>query len=482
MGFFTMKFKFALIFSIALCTFNYVSAQQVPWTVTIDAEQKFQEMDGFGASFTESSAELFMRHMTPTQRHENLLRLFDPKQGAGLSFLRQPMGSSDFRLSDYTYDDMPLGEEDFAMQHFSIGKDRATILPVLKEALAINPDIRIMASPWTMPAWMKKPLQADKPELQNRGPHLFGGIMRDEAAVYEAAGLYFARFIKAYAAEGVPIFAVTLQNEPAHQSADYPSMGLPDNQAAKLAIAVGKAFERESIKTRIIVWDHNWDVPDYAINVLKNAEAKQYVDGSAFHCYAGNIEAQAKVHEAFPDKNIYFTECSGGAWAPDFGGNLLWDTKTLVIGATRNWAKTVAKWNMALDENFGPKISGGCGNCRGVVTVNSKSGDLELNPEFYALGHAAKWLQPGARHIASDDANSVAFQNRDGSNVVIVVNEKGDAQPLALRWNDKTVRVTMTARSVATFVWNKDGQKIQWWVTTGDRSQLFRAQDEAGWQ
>ncbi len=490
-----MKFKFATapIATIGICVAMcgavgagfYLSqravAQDAVWIINVDSSQKFQRMDGFGASFTDSSAELFMRRMTPSQRRDNLKRLFDPQSGMGLSFLRQPMGSSDFRLSDYTYDDVPPGEEDFEMKHFSIDKDRATILPVLKESLTINPTIFIMASPWSLPAWMKNPIKTDNPKLKKRGRHLFGGILRDEDAVYKAAGLYFARFAKAYAAEGVPIGAVTLQNEPWNENASYPTMGLPDWQEAKLAIEVGKAFERDGIKTRIIAWDHNWDAPGYAINVLKNDEARKYVDGSAFHCYGGDVSAQSKVHDVFPDKNIYFTECSSGAWAPDFDDNLIWSTKNLVIGATRNWAKTVAKWNMALDEGFGPKLDGGCANCRGVVTVSAQSGDIEGNSEFYALGHAAKWLRVGARRIASDDQNTVAFQNPDGSNVLIALNENVAPKPLALQWSGQTARVTLPARSVATLVWNKPTEKVQWWVTTGDRAQLMKAQAGAEW-
>lgn len=459
-----------------------VHAQEADWTVNIDANQQLQEMDGLGASFTESSAVLFMQRMTPEQRRANLVRLFDAEKGAGLSVLRQPMGSSDFRLRDYTYDDLPAGQQDLAMQQFSIEKDRETILPILKEALQIKPNLKIMASPWTLPAWMKQPLKTDNAELKKRGPHLFGGIMRDEDAIYQAAGRYFTRFVQAYQAEGVPIYAVTLQNEPWNENEHYPSMGLPDWQEAKLAVAVGQAFEKAKIKTRIIAWDHNWDAPGYAINVLKNAEAAKYVDGAAFHCYGGKVEAQAEVHQAFPNKGVYFTECSGGAWSPDFGDNLLWDTKNLVIGATRNWAKTVIKWNMALDEGFGPKLDGGCGDCRGVVTVSAQSGDVELNSEYYALGHLAKWLQPGAHHVASDNINTVAFQNPDGSTVLLALNEDTARKTLMLKANGKSARATIPARSVATFRWTKADAPLQWWVTSGDRSQLFKAQNEVKWQ
>ena len=439
-------------------------------TINIDEKMKFQEMDGFGASLTESSAYLMSNALTEQQRGQLMLDLFDPEAGIGLSYLRQPMGSCDFRLEDYTYDDVAWWDTDFNLGEFSIARDRLFVIPLLQEAIAVCPDIRIMGTPWSAPAWMK-----DSRELGY-------GRLTDSDAIYNTYANYFVKFIQAYAAEGVDVNAVTLQNEPHYEPFSYPGMRMEPADQIRLAILLGQKFGANGISTKIVIWDHNWDNPGYPITVLNDPEARQYIAGTAFHGYAGSVFAQLDVVQAHPDKDIYFTECSGGDWAPDFGDNLMWDVSTLVIRAVRNYAKTVVKWNLALDENRGPQIGGGCGDCRGVVTINGATGEVTREVEYYSLGHAAKFVRPGARRINSTDWNSwniqnVAFVNPDGSTAVIVLNPNNFKKNVEFKWKGQTLIYGLPGRSVTTFRWpDQTGATVEVWITTADQTKLLEKQ------
>lgn len=411
-------------------------------TITVDDAQAFQEMVGFGAAFTGSSTWLIQNRMSVAQREALLQDLFGP-DGIALAFTRLPMGASDFSLSHYSYDDMPAGQTDPTLANFSIEPDRAYILPVVKRALAINPQLKIVASPWSPPGWMKTT------------GSLIQGTLEPEA--YAPFAEYFHRFIDAYAAEGVPIWAVTIQNEPHFEPANYPGMRLdPAQRAAVVGQHLGPLFAREGITAKILDWDHNWDEPDSPTRMLADATARGYVDGVAWHCYGGEVSAQSTVHAAYPEQDAYFTECSGGQWAPNFADNLKWFTSTLVIGSTRNWARGVILWNLALDEHHGPH-AGGCGDCRGVVTIDSTTGAVTRNEEYYALGHASKFVPPGARRIASTTGvtglESVAFRNPDDSRVLIVVNTAAQPRTFAVRWTGRTFIATLPAGAVATYRW-----------------------------
>jgi glucosylceramidase len=440
--------------------------------VTIDVDQTvtFQEMDGFGASLTESSAHLICNVLTEQQRQALMMDLFDPNTGIGLSYLRQPMGSSDFRLADYTYDDMPAGQTDYELKKFSIARDRNFIIPLLQDALAINPNIKIMGSPWSAPAWMKDSGQ------------LGYGRLIDSDNIYNTYADYFVKYIQAYAAEGLAVDAVTLQNEPYYEPYSYPGMGMEPSDQAKLAIRLGQRFQANNITTKIVIWDHNWDNPGYAITVLDDPEANPYIAGTAFHWYAGDVSAQLEVVQVHPDKDIYFTESSGGDWAPDFGDNLIGDTSTLIIKAVRYYAKTVVRWNIALDKSHGPKIPGGCGNCRGVVTINQSTGEVTKEVEYYSLGHAAKFVRPGARRIGSTEhagrnIENVAFINPDGSTVAIVLNPNTLRQNVQLKWKGRSFIYGLPGRSVTTFKWpdNPDA-RVEVWITTADQTKLLEKQ------
>lgn len=411
--------------------------------IDVDEATTYQEMVGFGAAMTDASAYLINRKLG-ARRDTIMQELFGRNPGIGLGFVRVPMGASDFSMRHYSYDDMPAGESDPGLAAFSIDADRADKLPLLKQALAINPRLALVASPWSAPGWMKTT------------GSLVRGTLRPDA--YGPFADYFLRFIRAYAAEGVPIFAVTMQNEPAFEPADYPGMRLDAPARAEvIGRHVGPLFERTGIRARILDWDHNWDLPAQPLGVLADAGARRYVSGVAWHCYAGDVAAQETVHAAYPDKDAYFTECSGGAWAPVWADNFRWTVGTLVIGSVRGWARGVALWNLALDEQGGPHL-GGCGNCRGVLTIHSVTGAVTRNEEYYALAHASRFVRPGAYRIASSTnvggLQSVAFRNGDdGSKVLIVLNGAAAAVAFAIHTGGKAMTYTIPAGAVVTFRW-----------------------------
>jgi glucosylceramidase len=412
--------------------------------IDVDASRTYQQIVGFGAAMTDASAYLLM-HQMPINDREALMRdLFGRDSGIGLTFIRVPMGASDFSLRHYSYDDMPGSETDSALANFSIDDDRAEKIPLLKRALAINPQVKLTASPWSPPAWMKSSGSLIKGTLLPR--------------YYDSFAEYFVKFIQAYGAEGLPIYAIMVQNEPNFEPDDYPGMRLESPARARvIGDHLGPRLERAGIKTMIWDWDHNWDVPQSPLDVLADPAARKYVQGVAWHCYGGDVSAQSKVHDAFPDKDAWFTECSGGEWATNFGDNLKFNVGTLVIGGTRNWARGVSLWNLALDEKFGPH-KGGCGNCRGVVTVDSRTGAYTRNVEYYALGHASKFVLPGAYRIKSESADTtlahVAFRNPDGyTKVLLVLNTVKEPRTFMVRADGRSFRYILPAASVVTFVW-----------------------------
>lgn len=419
---------------------------RAPGAVVIDVDPsiRYQEITGFGASITDASAELIQRRMSAAQREALLRELFGRAPGQlGLSFTRLTVGASDFSSAHYSFDDMPKGQTDPTLAHFSIAPQRDTVLPTVKQALAINPKLSVMASPWSAPGWMKTT------------DSLVKGSLKPEA--YDAFARYLGRYLEAFKAEGVPIFALTLQNEPHFEPEDYPGMRVePAARAAFIGGHLGPLLAAQHPGTRILDWDHNWDQPQSPAAVLADPAARRYVAGVAWHCYAGDHRVMAALHDAHPDKETWFTECSGGEWAPNWGDSLDFFTRTLLINGTRGWARGVLFWNLALDENYGPHL-GGCTDCRGVVTIDSKTGAVTRNVEYYALAHLSRFVQPGARRIASDsgfaDLDNVAFVNPDGSLAMVVYNAGRAARAFAVRVRGQSFRYTLPAASVATFTW-----------------------------
>ena len=413
--------------------------------VEVDTAQTFQVMHGFGAALTGSSAYLVQKEMNATTRDEVLKNLFDPIDGIGISYVRLTMGASDFSLSDFTYDDMPAGQTDFQLNNFSLSRDVEDVVPVMQQVLSIQPDLKIMGSPWSPPAWMKT------------NGSLKGGKLKPEC--YSVYADYFVKYVQAMEANGIGVTSVTPQNEPLHFTAGYPCLDMSaGEQLDFIRNHLGPKFQAAGLNTKIIVYDHNWDVTDYAITILNDPVARQFVSGSAFHAYAGDVTAMSTVHYAHPDKELYFTEVSGGAWATNFKDNLMWYMRNIFIGTAQNWSTTSMMWNLVLDQQYGPK-NNGCSNCRGVLTYHTQTDQVTYNEEYYSIGHFSKFVRPGAVRISASrpaelsDVGIVAFRNMDGTKAMVACNYSNASKTFTLKQGDRFVNYTLPATAVVTLVW-----------------------------
>ena len=430
-------------------------------TITVDDTQKFQTVDGFGASLTDAAAWLFAKKLTPAQTDATFRMLFSRKDGVGLDFLRQPVGSSDLAATFYSFDDLcqqttkacttPAGVNDDNLEHFSLKHDEDYILPQLKKALEINPEILVMLTPWSPPGWMKTSgsMLGSNPDTKEPSR------LRPEA--YTAFANYLVKTIQGYQAAGVPIYAISVQNEPLFTPPTYSGMQmLAEEQAKFFGEALGPALAAAHLKPKVMAYDHNWDRPDYPETVLKDPKAGALAAGTAWHHYAGDPSAMTKIHDEFPQKDEWVTESSGGTWQT---GNPLDEEAGELIAVMRNWAKSYVLWALATDQNHGPYV-GGCDTCRGLVTIDDSSGTarVKMEPDYYVLGHASKFVAQGAVRIASDEPagtelKDVAFRNPNGSMVLYTLNAGKDGQTVRIVFHDKSVVTVIPHGSVATFVW-----------------------------
>ena len=407
--------------------------------IVVNDQQIYQTIDGFGFTFTGGSAMLI--NSLPANQQDSLLKeLFLSKnKGIGISYLRLSIGASDLSDAPFTYNDLPQGQTDLNQDHFSIAKEMKDMIPVLKKIVALNPSIKILGSPWTAPIWMK---------TKNS---FMGGSLKPE--YYESYAKYFVKYIRAMKDQGITIDALTIQNEPLN-GGNVPSMYMeaPD-QATFIKTALGPALKQAAMTTKIIVYDHNADRTDYPLTILDDPQASAYVDGSAFHLYGGSINDLSKVHEAHPDKNLYFTEQWVGG-PGNFGGDLKWHVSNLIVGGTRNWCRNILEWNLAADPSYGPHTDGGCSKCLGAITIGPEG--VSRNVAYYVIGHASKFVSPGSVRVSSnmiDGLENVAFKTPDGKKVLIVINTKSNTQKFNIKSSAKAAQVTLSAGAVATFVW-----------------------------
>jgi len=406
-------------------------------TITINPKQTFQTMDGFGYTLTGGSAQ-HIQNMEAGKRAALLQELFgNGRNSIGVSFLRISVGASDLDDHVFSYDDLQGAATDMQLGKFALGPDKKWLIPVLKQVLAINPKMKILASPWSAPAWMKT-------NDSTKGGHL----KTDCYAVYAN---YLVKYIKAMKANGITIQALTLQNEPLNPN-NNPSMVMEaDEQAAFIKNAVGPAFKKAGITTKIWLYDHNCDRPDYPMTILKDADAAKYVDGSAFHLYGGNIDALAKVHDEYPNKNLYFTEQWVGA-PGNMKGDIDWHVKNVIIGSARNWSKVALEWNLAANSALQPHTPGGCTECLGAITIDDNT--VTRNPAYYIIAHASKLVRPGSVRIAStmpDGLPNVAFKTPNGNIVLIVENDSDTEKTFTATDGNRSFTVTLNAGAVATF-------------------------------
>lgn len=410
-------------------------------TIEIDNQKTFQTIDGFGFALTGGSAQ-HLAHMDTAKRAALLKELFavDGKN-IGISYLRISIGSSDLNNHVFSYDDLPAGKTDPTLAKFSLAPDRTELIPVLKEILAINPQILILGSPWSPPAWMKTNNDAK------------GGKLKAE--YYAAYANYFVKYIQGMKAEGINIDAITIQNEPLNDK-NTPSMLMQaDEEALFIRSHLGPAFKAAGLRTKIILYDHNCDVPEYATSILNDPLANPYVDGSGFHLYGGEIGAMSGVHNAFPQKNLYFTEFMAVEPTESTRISIAKPVEGTFIGALQNWSRNVLLWNLAANSKFEPHTdNGGCGICQGAVTIDGN--EVTRNLAYYAMAHFSKFVRSGSVRIASSSSATlpnVAFKVPGGKTVLIVVNDEKSPRTFRVQYHGKSFQTSLKAGAVGTYVW-----------------------------
>ncbi len=412
---------------------NYVS-------IEIDGSKTFQSIDGFGFTLTGGSAQV-INSLNAEKKQELLQDLFGNKENSiSISYLRISIGASDLNESVFSYNDLPEGQTDVNLSQFSLAPDKIDLIPLLKEILSINPALKIMGSPWSPPVWMKTNNSSVGGSLQ---PQYYG--------VYAQ---YLVKYIQEMKAEGIEIDAITPQNEPLHPG-NNPSLSMTASQQTDfIKNHLGPAFQSANIHTKIIIYDHNCDKPEYPISVLNDAVAKSFISGSAFHLYGGDISALSTVHNAHPDKDVYFTEqytSSDG----NFQGDLKWHLKNVIIGSMRNWSKTALEWNLANNASYGPHTPGGCTTCKGAITINSST-SYSKNVGYYIIGHASKFVPTGSTRIASNltgNLFNVAFITPAGKRVLIVENDGNSFEIFNIKHNGEWITTSLDAGSVGTYIW-----------------------------
>lgn len=410
--------------------------------IVIDDKQSFQTVDGFGHALTGGSAELLMK-MSSGARTALLQELFGHgPNDIATSYIRVSVGASDMNDHVYTYDDMPEGETDPQLARFSLAEDEKDVIPVLRQILSIQPKIKILASPWTAPAWMKE------------NGKVKGGALKRE--FYGTYARYWVLYLKGMQARGVTIDALTPQNEPENPK-NTPSMVMTAEEEAEfIGKYLGPALAEAGLKTKIVSFDHNCDHPNYPEAILQNADAARYTDGSGFHLYRGDISAMSAVHQTFPQKNLYFTEQMVVPRKDVTDGSIAQPVARVVIGAMQNWSRNVLLWNLAADPQNGPHTSdGGCPVCTGALRLDGD--EVTRLTAYYTAAHASKFVPPGSVRVGSDGPSDslphVAFRTPKKRHVLIVSNTTASESKFRLRFKSREVEATLPAGAVATYVW-----------------------------
>ena len=409
--------------------------------ISLYPDSTYQSMDGFGFTLSQGSASHLLS-MSDSARQSILQELFGSGENdIRISYLRLAVAASDLNAFPFSYNDLkdPKGA-DPTLSQFSLSNDTLDVLPILKQILAINPKVTLMASPWSPPTWMKD-------NRDTRG----GSLLPQFEASYAQ---YLVKYIQEMGKRGFTIDALTIQNEPLHPGNNPSLLMLPEQQARFIGQHLGPAFQKAGIKTKIIGYDHNADRPDYPITVLSDPLANPFIDGSAFHLYGGQIEALSEVHRAFPEKHIYFTEQWVGS-PGNMEGDIAWHIKNLIIGAPKNWAKTVLEWNLSSNLELTPHTDrGGCDRCLGAITIDGDA--VTRNPAYYVIAHASKLVDPGSYRIGSsmpEGLSNVAFLRTDGKQVLIVHNDSNATKQFEIRSGNQHFKAFLSAGATGTWLW-----------------------------
>lgn len=418
---------------------KFATAVNIYDNIEVSDTQSYQTIDGFGFTLTGGSVEV-INQLNASKKQELLQELFGASENAiAISYLRISIGASDLNATPFTYNDVATGETDVNLTKFSLNKD-AEVIAMLKDILVINPNIKILGTPWSAPVWMK-----------DNNSFIGGSLQPQYYSVYAA---YFVKYIQAMKVEGINLDAITIQNEPLHDG-NNPSMYMTAmHQADFIKNHLGPAFRASNISTKIIVWDHNCDNPQYPITILNDVDANPYIDGAAFHLYNGDISALSTVHNSFPNKNVYFTEQYTSSTG-EFSGDLKWHLKNVIIGSMRHWSKNALEWNLANNGAFGPHTNGGCTVCKGAITINSTE-SYSKNVAYYIIAHASKFVPQGSIRISSNvtgNLNNVAFKTPQGTKVLIVENDGSTNLLFNIKYSNKWVTTSLDAGAVGTYTW-----------------------------
>ena len=445
----------SMLFTSIPLSFSTKPNMAVETTITMKPSETFQEIDGFGAAITGSTCYNLLK-MTPSNRSKLLKETFDPVSGMGYSYIRISIGCSDFSLDEYTCCDTP-GMENFAIHEL----DKRDLFPILKEILAINPKVKILASPWTCPRWMKVNNLVD---LRPYNSWTSGQL---NPIYYQDYATYFVRFIQEMKKEGFNIDAITIQNEPLNRGNSASLYMSWQEQASFVRTALGPKFSDAALTTKIVVFDHNYNYDNifdqlkYPVKIYADPETAKYVDGAAYHAYGGDKSELMNVHNAYPSKNLYFTEMSIGSWNYSFEGDLMWSMRELGIGTLNNFSKSVIVWNFMLDEKGAPNRPGGCTTCYGAVDVNTKDyATLDRKSHFYVIGHLSKVISPGATRIGTSGFQVsglyyTAVKNTDGTYGVVLQNDTDKSIKITLADDNHSFIYTVPSKSIASCKWKK---------------------------
>lgn len=426
------------------------SSSMSPYIVNLDRTTTYQTVDGFGAAITGATSYNLLR-MTQENRTAFLKNVFDMDEGLGSSLIRVSIGASDFPAlgAEFTWCDTE-GLENFAPHN----EDLTYLIPVLKEIYAINPDVKIIGSPWSAPRWMK---ESDS--------WTSASLSEDH---YEDYARYFVKWIQYMEAQGFDIYAITPQNEPLNKGNSMSMYMEWTQQRDFIKNALGPAFEAAGLDTKILVFDHNYNYDsitsqqDYPLHIYADSDASKYVAGSAWHSYGGSVSTLDQIIYEYPEKEIYFTEASIGEWNYTFAGCLLDDFESIFLGTLSRMGKGVTLWNLMLDDNKGPysPASGSCKTCYGAVDINSSDyKTLTYRSHYYNIAHASKVIKPGAVRIGTsgyevDGLTYLAFENPDDSIGIIILNDNSAAQTLVFAETGYTVRCSVPAKSLVSLIWN----------------------------
>ena len=453
-------------------------AEKIPFTIgsaargggvpiVIDEQLSMQTIDGFGFALTGGSAELMMK-MSSAERTKLIKELFATDGNAiGVSYIRLTIGASDLNSFVFSYNDLPEGETDFPLAKFDLGQDKKDVIPVLKEILTFYPKLMILASPWSAPVWMKT---NDKVKSGSLNPEC-----------YDVYARYFVKYIQEMKKEGITIDAITIQNEPINAN-NTPSMRMnAAEQTEFIKNNLGPALKSANLSTKIVLFDHNLDRPDYALTVLRDPEAAQYVDGSGYHHYGGDMSAMTLLHNARPDKHLYFTEQMVTERPGSNSIAIAAQVKRMIINVTQNWSRNVILWNFAADPNNDPHTDdGGCPMCQGAVTLDGNN--VTRNIAYYVIAHASKFVRPGSVRIGStnqgnmsvmlttdeeqrevvrvatiknsDALPNVAFRTPDGKIVLIVANDTFATNSFRVQYKGEYANIRLQPGAVGTYIWD----------------------------